>query len=325
MHHEDEAAKKNIVPVRRFSFHKFVNDFRLYKVHWELVVMLLPTIVFFVVFRYIPMVGIQIAFRDFRMGQGIWGSEWVGLDNFRFLFSMPTFTRAIQNTIIISLYRLIFGFPMPIILALLINEIRHSMFKRAIQTVSYLPHFLTWIVLAGLFMNILHPSTGVVNHVLINWFGFERGIFFLGDARYFRGTLVVTEIWKSVGWGSILYLASIAGINPGLYEAAVCDGANRWHRIRYITLPAMAPTISIMLILNIGSLLDGGFDQVFNLYNPAVYATGDILDTFAYRVAFDQMRFSFSAAASLFRNGIGFILVIGSNYIAKKISGHGLW
>jgi putative aldouronate transport system permease protein len=320
-----KSIKKNTSPYEINGFAKFLRDFRLYKKHGALVLMFLPVITYFIIFRYVPMYGIQIAFKDFRLGAGITGSEWNGLDNFRFVFAMPTFRRAVSNTIIISLYRLILGFPMPILLALLLNEVRHIRLKRTIQTISYLPHFLTWIVLAGLFMNILHPTTGAVNRILMDVFGMERGIFFLGNAAYFRGTLVVTDIWKGVGWGSILYLAAIAGVDPGLYEAAICDGAKRWHRIWYITLPAMAPTITIMLILNIGGILDGGFDQIFNLYNPAVYSTGDIIDTFAYRYGFEMMRYSFSTAISLFKNGIGFVLVVGTNFIARKISDHGLW
>jgi putative aldouronate transport system permease protein len=165
----------------------------------------------------------------------------------------------------------------------------------------------------------------MVNYVLTNFLGFQNSIYFLGTPAYFRGTLVVTEIWKTVGWSSILYLAAIAGIDPGLYEAAICDGAKRWHRIWYITLPALAPTITILLILNIGGILDAGFDQVFNLYNPAVYSTGDIIDTYAYRYGIERMQYAFSTAVSLFKNGIGFVLVVGSNAIARKIGDSGIW
>ena len=304
---------------------KFVSDFFLYRKHAALALMLLPTIAYFVIFRYIPMVGLQIAFKDYKMGLGIWGSPWNGLQNFTRAFNTPTFARALWNTIVISVYKTVIGFPAPIILALMLNELRHMRFKRVVQTISYLPHFLSWIVLAGLFMNILNPNTGMINYILTNWFGLEKGIYFLGNASYFRGTLVVTDVWKGVGWGSILYLAGISGIDPGLYEAAICDGAKRWQRIWYITLPCLAPTITIMLILNVGGILDAGFDQVFNLYNSAVYSTGDIIDTYVYRYAFQQMQYSFSAAVGLFKNGIGFLLVIGTNYIARKISDNGLW
>jgi len=302
---------------------KFINDFYLYKKHAALAVMLLPVIAFFIIFRYIPMTGIAMAFKDFRIGLGIWASPWNGLDNFRLLFSMVSFRRAVTNTVIISLLRIIWGFPAPIILAIFLNEIRHIKFKRTLQTISYLPHFLSWVIVGGILINILSPTTGIVNQIL-GWFGIGP-FFFLGHNDYFRGTLVVTEIWKSVGWGSILYLATIAGIDTALYEAAMCDGAKRLQRIRYITLPSLMPTITILLILNIGSILDGGFDQVFNLYNPAVFATGDIIDTYVYRIGLVDMRFALGTATGLFKNGIGFVLVLITNAIARRISDNGLW
>ena len=302
-----------------------LKPFRGYVTQYELVLMFLPVLVYFLVFRYLPMYGITLAFKKFNLGLGILGSPWVGLDNFTTLFRTQTFLRAVRNTVIISLQRLIFSFPMPIILALLLNEVRHLRFKKIVQTVSYLPHFLSWVILAGMFLQLLSPSTGPVNHILTQWFGRQDPIFFLGDNTYFRGTLIVTDIWKGMGWGSVLYLATISGIDTSLYEAAVMDGASRLQRMWYITMPSLVPTISILLILNVGGILDAGFDQIFNMYNEAVYETADIIDTYVYRVGLGQMRYSLGTAVGLFKNVIGFILVIVTNRISRRISGNGVW
>ncbi|MFH1512312.1 MAG: ABC transporter permease subunit [Bacillota bacterium] len=309
----------------RKSGYRFLNDFRLYKKHIALVILFLPTIVYFIIFKYIPISGLAMAFKDYKIGLGIWASPWVGLDNFRFAFSTATFTRAFMNTVIISFLKILTGFPAPIILALLLNEVRHMKFKRTVQTISYLPHFLSWVIVAGLFSQILSPNTGVVNYILKTYFGLDKAIYFLGSNEWFRGTVIVTDIWKGVGWGSILYIASIAGIDPSLYEAAVCDGANRFQRLRYITLPCLMPTITIMLILRVGNVMGAGFDQIFNLYNPAVYKTGDIIDTFVYRYGIGQMKYSLSTAVGLFQNLIGFVMVVGMNFTANKINGSGIW
>jgi len=305
--------------------HKFFTDFRLYKKHGALVILFLPTVVYFIIFKYIPISGLAMAFKDYKIGLGIWASPWCGLDNFAFAFSTSTFTRAFTNTVIISFLKIITGFPAPIILALMLNEVRHMKFKRTIQTISYLPHFLSWVIVAGLFTQILSPTTGVVNYVLKTYFGMENSIYFLGSNDWFRGTIIVTDIWKGVGWGSILYIASIAGIDPSMYEAAVVDGANRFQRLRYITIPALMPTITIMLILRVGNVMVAGFDQIFNMYNPAVYKTGDIIDTFVYRYGIGQMKYSLSTAVGLFQNLIGFVMVVSANFAANKINGSGIW
>ncbi|MBN1777661.1 MAG: sugar ABC transporter permease [Clostridiales bacterium] len=305
--------------------YKFFSDFRLYKKHAALAVLFLPTVVYFIIFKYIPISGLAMAFKDYKIGLGIWASPWVGFENFSFAFSTATFTRAFMNTVIISFLKIITGFPAPIILALLLNEVRHMKFKRTVQTISYLPHFLSWVIVAGLFAQILSPTTGVVNYILKTYFGVEKSIYFLGSNEWFRGTIILTDIWKGVGWGSILYIASIAGIDPTMYEAAVCDGANRFQRLRYITLPSLMPTITIMLILRVGNVMVAGFDQIFNMYNPAVYKTGDIIDTFVYRYGIGQMKYSLSTAVGLFQNLIGFVMVVGMNITANKINGSGIW
>lgn len=309
---------------RKSGLARFLYSFTGYKKHFALTLMLLPAIVYFVIFKYIPMGGITLAFKDYKIALGIWKSPWSGMKNFEQAFSTHTFTRSVKNTLIISSLKLLFGFPAPIIFALMLNEIQRMYFKRVIQTVSYLPHFLSWVVLAGMLSQILSPNNGALNYLLKKWFGMDA-IYFLGDNAYFRGTLVVTDIWKNVGWSSILYLATISSIDPSLYEAAVCDGATRFQCTLYITLPSLAPTIAVMLILNVGSIMDAGFDQIFNLYNTAVYKTGDIIDTYVYRYGIGNMKYSLATAVGLFKNAIGFILVVLTNLLAKRISGNGIW
>lgn len=300
-------------------------DFCRYARYPELCLMLLPVIAYFIIFKYIPMGGIIIAFKDYRIVEGMLGSRWIGFANFREVFHTLTFTRSVRNTLIISVLKLAIGFPAPIILALLLNEVRHPGYKKVVQTISYLPHFLSWVIMAGILEQLLSPNNGAVNALLTALTGVKKSIYFLGDNHYFRGTIVVTDVWKGIGWGSIIYLATIASIDPALYEAAICDGANRRQRTWYITLPSILPTITVMLILNLGSILDAGFDQILNLYNSAVYETGDIIDTYVYRYGIGDMKYDISTAVGLFKNIIGFILVILTNFVAKKIGGDGIW
>lgn len=289
-----------------------------------LLLLLLPAIAWYLLFQYGPLYGVQIAFKDYKLLLGIQGSEWVGFKHFALMFNGTSdFWRIFFNTVIISVYRIIFGFPAPILLALLFNEIRFSAFKRVTQSISYLPHFLSWVVLAGLLTTLLSPSQGIVNYVII-LLGFEP-IYFLADPDYFRLTLVVSNIWKEVGWGTIIYLAALAGVNPHLYEAAVIDGAGRWKQTMHITLPQIMPVISIMFIFSISGILDAGFDQILNLYNPAVYGVADILDTYVYRVGITQMQYSFTTAVGLFKNVIAFALVLLANYLIKKSGQEGLF
>ncbi len=310
---------------RENAFSRWLRGFTGYKKHLALTLMFLPVIVYFIIFKYVPMGGIVIAFKNYKIKQGIFGSAWCGLDNFTKAFATPTFARSVKNTLVISGLKLLFGFPAPILLALMLNEVTHIRFKKTVQTITYLPHFLSWVVLAGMFQQLLSPNNGAVNAVLRQVFGLKDSIYFLGSNQYFRGTLIVTDIWKNVGWSSILYLATISGIDPALYEAATVDGASRWQCTRYITLPSLVSTIVVMLILNIGSIMDAGFDQVFNLYNSAVYQTGDIIDTYVYRYGLGDMKYSLATAVGLFKNVIAFVLVVGTNLIARRISGEGIW
>ena len=301
----------------------WLKTFSGYRKNYVLTLMFIPVIAYYFLFKYAPMYGIVLAFKDYSIRKGILGSPWVGFTVFEELFATHTFVRAFRNTVIISLLRWIFGFPMPIILALMLNELKNLRFKKTMQTISYLPHFLSWIILTGLFTQLLSPTNGPINYIISLLGG--KPIYFLADNAWFRSTMVVTGIWKEIGWGSIVYLATIAGIDTELYEAAECDGATRWQKMFRITLPLMKPTIVILLIMNCGSILEAGFDQIFNFYNSAVYETGDIIDTYVYRRGIGDMEYSISTAVGLFKNVIGFILVTGTNFIAKRLGEGGIW
>ena len=270
------------------------------------------------------MYGAIIAFKDFKPLDGILGSRWVGLQNFIDFFNHPSFSLVLSNTVIISFYKILFGFPAPIILALLLNEVKVSGFKRLVQTVTYLPHFLSWVVITGLVSSVLSPSTGIVN-ILLKSMNIKP-IYFMADPKYFRAVLVITDIWKEVGWGSIIYLAAISGINQELYEAAIIDGAGRWKRTVYITLPSISSTIIIMLILRVGSIMNAGFEQIFMMYNASVYDVSDVIDTFVYRMGLERRRYSFATAVGLFKSIIGFTLIVITNKISKRIDeDSGIW
>jgi len=285
-----------------------------------------PCVIYFVIFKYLPMYGVIIAFKDYNGTGGFWGiisSEWIGFVNFERFFSSIYFKRLMLNTVLISTYRLIFSFPAPIILAVLINEIKNIYFKRTVQTITYMPHFLSWVVVSGLIIVLLSPVTGPVNMV-IEKLGMEP-IFFVSDTKYFRSLLVASEIWKSVGWGTIIYLAAITGINTEIYEAATIDGASRWQKVWNITLPSLKEIIAILFILAVGKILDENFEQIFNLYNPSVYEVSDVFETYVYRQGILQAQYSYSAAVGLFKSFVSLFLVIISNKVAKKLGAEGLW
>jgi putative aldouronate transport system permease protein len=286
--------------------------------------MLLPGIVYFIIFHYIPMYGVTLAFKDFIIKEGIIGSPWVGLKHFEKAFTDPYFFQILKNTLLISIYKLIFGFPVPIIFAILVNEVSSLRFRKAVQTASYLPHFISWVVMGGIFIMIF-SFNGPINE-LIKLFG-GNPVLFMADERYFRSLLVVTDIFKSFGWGSIIYFAAISGIDPQLYEAAVIDGAGRWKRTTMITLPMLVPVIAIMLILSMSSILDAGFDQIFNMYNSSVLNVSDIIDTYVYRKGLVEMQYSYSSAVGLFKSLIALILVLVVNRIVRAVGGkeYALW
>lgn len=283
-----------------------------------------PGLLYFIIFRYIPMYGVVIAFQDFKISKGIWGSEWVGLEQFHKLFRGLSFPSVFKNTVIISLYKLIFGFPAPIILALLLNEVKNQGFKKITQTIVYLPHFISWVILAGLVSMFLHPDSGLVNEV-VKLFNNGRGIDFLVSKKYFRGILVITDIYKGVGWGSIVYIAAISSIDSTIYEAAMMDGANRFKQMWYITLPELKSTIITMFILNMGGILNAGFEQILLLYNARVYDVADIIDTYVYRNGIQSGNYSMSTAAGLFKSVISMGLIIITNKIAHMLDEDGLW
>ena len=298
----------------------FIASVRKHKLH---LIMLIPVMAQFIIFKYGPLHGVTLAFKEFRILQGIGGSPWVGLANFERLVNSYDFKNVFTNTVTIAFLRFVFGFPAPIILALMLNELRLPRYKRITQSISYLPHFISWVILTGIFMEVLSPSRGPVN-ALIRMLGGEP-IFFLGSPKYFRSTLVVTGIWQSVGWGSIIYLAALGGVNEELYDAARVDGCGRWRRIWHVTLPGILPTVTIMLILAVGSLVEDNFDQIFNMLNPAVYSVGDVLGTYIYRQGVTNMDYSYSTAAELFRNLISLALVVSANFISKRVNEYGLW
>ncbi|NHW33036.1 sugar ABC transporter permease [Paenibacillus aceris] len=262
--------------------------------------------------------GIMIAFQDFKIAGSMFTSPWVGLKWFRILFESPDFWVALKNTVIISLYKLVFNFPAPIILALLLNEVLSGTFKRIVQTIVYFPHFVSWVVLGGILFSVFSVDTG-----LLKLLGFSSSPMMNPDA--FRGFLVGSEMWKEAGWGTVIYLAAIAGVNPELYEAARMDGANRFQLVRHITLPSIASTIVVLLILRTGQILNAGFDQIFILYNPLVYNVSDILDTYVYRVGLTMGRYSFAAAAGLFQSVVGLIMLLTTNWLVRRMGERGLW
>ncbi|MDG0813553.1 ABC transporter permease subunit [Cohnella rhizosphaerae] len=286
--------------------------------------LILPGALFFLIYRYVPMLGIVIAFQDFSPFLGFSGSEWVGLQHFRDIFSSAEIGRVLWNTISLSMLQILFAFPAPIILALLLNEMRSELFKRFIQSIVYLPHFLSWVVVVGIFTIFLRGD-GIINDILKQVFGMNQSIGFLTNPDFFRPLIVLQVIWKEIGWGTIIFLAALAGVNPEIYEAASVDGANRWRRMWHITLPALRATIVIMLILRLGSVLDSGFEQIFLMLNSFNRDIGDVLDTYVYTKGVRQSDYSFATAVGLFKGVVGLVLVLGSNYIAKRMGEEGVY
>lgn len=280
--------------------------------------MLLPGVILVLIFCYAPMAGIVIAFQKFIPAKGIFGSEWIGWGNFKYVMALPNTMRILWNTIYISFLKIVGGIIVPLTVSLLLNEINNNFMKRSIQTVIYLPHFLSWIILGGIFIDILSPSNGIVNK-LLEVVGIEP-IYFLGSNTWFPITLVITHIWKEFGFGTIVYLAAITSIDPTLYEAAVIDGANRWKQTWHVTLPGMKPIIILLTVLSLGNILNAGFDQVFNLYSPQVYESGDIIDTFVYRIGLVDAQYGVATAVGLFKSVVSFIFVSLSYYLAYRFA-----
>lgn len=278
--------------------------------------LLLPGVILVLIYQYVPMAGIVLAFKQFSPSKGMFGSSWIGWDHFRYMLDMPNIYQVLWNTILISAMKIVALAIVPVLFALLLNELRNRLVKRSVQTIVYFPHFLSWIILGGIFIDVLSPSEGIVNQ-LLQTIGLQP-IYFLGDKSWFPFTLVGTEVWKEFGYGAIVYLAALTGIDPALYESSVMDGAGRWKQTLYITLPNLVPMIILMTILSLGNVLNAGFDQVFNLYSPQVYATGDIIDTLVYRIGVQDAQYEVATAVGLFKSVVSLLLISGSYALAYR-------
>lgn len=287
---------------------------------WPLHMMILPGFILVLVFSYGPMAGIIIAFERYIPTKGLFGSPWVGWDHFVFLFQLPDTYRALWNTVFIAVMKMISGLIAPVVIALLLNEVRKEMFKRSFQTLVYLPHFLSWVILGGIVIDILSPAGGLVNKGL-SLFGVEP-VYFLGDNRWFPYVLVASDTWKEFGFSTIVYLAALTSINPTLYEAAEVDGAGRWMQTRHITLPGMLPIIILLATLSLGNILNAGFEQVFNLYSPLVYESGDIIDTLVYRLGLEQTQYGLATAVGLLKSVVSLIFISISYYLAYRFANY---
>lgn len=289
----------------------------------DMYLLLLPGLALLILFKYVPMYGILIAFQDYNIFEGIGGSEWVGFANFAKMFQSAEFYQVLWNTLALNISKIIFMFPVPIILALLLNEMRCEIYKKTVQTIIYIPHFLSWVVVGGLFVTILSPSSGIVNNI-IKMFGGES-IPFMTSNTWFRSVLVVSATWKEAGYNAVIYIAAISGISQEIYEAAKMDGAGRFKQMIHITLPELSSTIILMLILRLGEILISGTEQVLMMYNPVVYETGDIIGSYVYRMGIGKMEYSFTTAVGLFESLVGFVLVLGGNALSRKLLDKGMW
>jgi putative aldouronate transport system permease protein len=294
----------------------FKSDLTLYS-------MLVPGFLFFLLFSYVPIGFMFVSLQDYKAGAGIWGSEFIGLKNFSFLLNDSFFYVVLRNTLLINIYKIIFCFPFPIILALAFNEMHDGVFKKFMQSAVYLPHFISWVVVLGLMIGLFSVNNGLINKVITS-LGYEP-IVFMGSKQLYRGFLVVTEIWKGAGWGSIIYLASLTGINPSLYDAANVDGASKLRQVWHISIPGIRNTIVVIFILQLGGLLSNSFEQVFVTLNPMVYEVGEIIPTYVFHKGIEEFKISYSAAVGFFQSLIGFVLVLSTNMLARKFGGSSLW
>lgn len=288
-----------------------------------LYLMLLPGVLYFIIFKYVPMYGVTMAFQDYKPHLGFFESPWVGLKHFERFFSEPQFGMLFRNTVILALYNLLFFFPLPIILSLMMNEVRHAKFKNFVQTLVYIPHFVSWVVVVGIFYILFTTENGILNEVLYQITG--RKIAFLLEAEWFRTMIVSQSIWKEVGWGTVIFLAALAGVDLQQYEAARIDGAGRWRQLWHITLPAIRSTIIILFILRLGNFMDSGFEHIYLMLTPTNREVGDVFDTYVYIKGLTQAQYSYSAAVGIFKSVIGLVLVLGSNWSAKKFGEEGIY
>lgn len=288
-----------------------------------LYLMLVPVAIYFILFKYAPLFGEVMAFKNYRLSEGIWGSPWVGLEQFRKLFTSPDFVQILRNTLLLNLYNLLFAFPVPIVLALMLNELRSEVYKRVLQNLLYIPHFMSWIVLGSIVIAVLSPSTGIVNAVL-KFFGVEP-IYFMASTFWWPISFVGSSIWRDAGFGTILYLAAMASVNPQLYEAAAIDGASRWRQIWHVTLPGIRSTIAILLVLQMGHMMDVGFEQVYTLQNSAVGSVSEVISTYVYKRGIVGLQYSYTTALGLFQSVVSLILVVAVNRFIRSMGERGLW
>lgn len=291
--------------------------------HRTIYLLMLPGLLFFIVFKFGPLWGLLLAFKDYNPYLGFAGSEWAGFDHFTALFADPNFYVMLRNTLAINLLGLVFNFPVPIVLALMLNEIRHETFKRINQSIVYMPHFLSWVVVASMTYFILSADVGIINKIIVSWGG--ESVSFLSQVNYFWAMITAQSVWKEAGWGTIIFLAAMAGVDPQRYEAAVVDGANRWRQIWHITLPAIRPTIVILLVLRLGSMFDVGFEQVLLMMNPLVMSVAEVFDTYSYTRGILQGNVSVGVAVGMFKGVIGLILIVAANRIVKKMGQEGIY
>lgn len=291
--------------------------------NYDLYLLLVPGCIFFFVFCYIPMLGLVVAFKDYNIFKGVFASDWIGLQHFRDMLQIPDFYRIIRNTLLLNVLGLIVGFPAPIILALMLNEIRAKYFKKLTQSLLYLPHFMSWVIMGGIIYSLLSPKYGIVNE-LLRFMGM-REIYFMVDETWWVIVYTLSSVWAGAGWGTIIYLAAMTTIDPSLYEAAVMDGAGRWRKIIHITLPGIMPTVIVLLILNIGHMVSIGFEHPFALQNPVVMNISDVISTYVYSVGIKQGQFGITTAIGMSQSVVNLILVLGANDLAKRLGHEGLW
>ncbi len=315
LNHKNSKVQNIIKTIKN----KFPTLFR----YWRLYLMLVPFILFYIIFLYRPLWGIQIAFKDYSIFKGIEGSPWIGFKHFITFFDSPYFVRTLVNTFLINLYGLVFGFPIPIILALLLNEVKNKYFRNTVQTAIYLPHFISVVVVAGIVTNFLAPTNGIVN-ILLEKIGGEK-IYFLTKPEYFRTIFTSMNIWKEAGFGTIVYLSALAGVSQELYEAAKIDGASRWKQTLHVTIPGLVPTIVILLILRMGSMLKVGYEAIILLYQPVTYKTADVISTYVFRSGIADGRYDFATAVGIFNSVVSLLLVWAANRLSKKMSETSLW
>lgn len=313
-----ENARKDPRKVNKpFIWRRLKRDKYLY-------LLLIPVVTYYLIFKYVPLAGEVMAFKDYRFAEGIFGSKWVGLKHFERLISAPDFIRVLRNTLVLNFYQIVFGFPLPILLALMLNEVRIGWYKRTLQSLVYVPHFISWVVLGGIVIALLSPSTGFVNYILTQLFEIEP-IYFMASTFWWQVAFIVSGIWQGVGWGTILYLAAMSNIDTQLYEAAKIDGAGKLRQIWHVTLPGIRSLIAILLILRMGSVMEVGFEHIFVLQNGFVLSVADVISTFVYRIGILNLQYSYTTAIGLFQSVIAFILIVTVNKLIKKMGENGLW